>query len=80
MLGVTSGVAAVDEAAYARSIVRGIVIGLVAAVLYAVGVNVLSFNVPLGVGEAGVFSAAVVGVLFGLRRPGNAMTLAGEAE
>ena len=81
VLGVTSGVAEADEGTYTRSIVRGLVIGLIAAVLYAAGVNVLGINVPLGVGEAGVFSTAVLGVLFGLRRPGGAVTtLAGEAE
>lgn len=47
---------------------RGLLVGLVAAVAYAVGVKAINIPIPPQYGEAGVFLVAALAVILGLRR------------
>ena len=53
----------------AIGVVRGVLIGLVAAAAYAVGVNVANVAPPPEFGEAGLFVVAALAALYGIRRP-----------
>jgi hypothetical protein len=76
VLGFKTGMKKGTEQAYGMSVVGGIVLGLIVAVAYAIGVRLVSVAVPLGFGEAGAFTAAALGVYFGVQLPGGVMSRA----
>jgi hypothetical protein len=55
----------------ARGAAVGVVVGLIVAVLYAVGVNVLPVDLPSQFGEAVTFAAAALGAYVGIRLPSD---------
>lgn len=65
------------QEAYLQSIARGIIVGVIVAVAYAIGVRLGSVDVPLGLGEAGAFTASALGVYFDIPRPDGDPSRAG---
>jgi hypothetical protein len=59
---------ATSPAARLVALGRGLLVGLVAAVAYAVGVKAINIPIPPQYGEAGVFLVAALAVILGLRR------------
>ena len=57
-----------SPAARLTALGRGLLVGLVAAVAYAVGVKAINIPIPPQYGEAGVFLVAALAVMLGLRR------------
>lgn len=58
---------------------RSVLLGLLVAVAYAVGVNLLGIDVGAGIGEAFVFTIAALGAIVGIRLPGARRSVAGRS-